>query len=37
LEKCDKYYHQGKILKKDIIVSEEKTKIKWLLNIFFLE
>jgi hypothetical protein len=28
LEKCDKYYHQGKILKKDIIVSEEKTKIK---------
>lgn len=28
LERCDKYYHQGKILKKNIIVSEEKTKIK---------
>ena len=28
LERCDKYYHQGKILKKNIIVSEEKTQIK---------
>lgn len=28
LERCDKYYHQGKILKKDIIITEEKTKIK---------
>jgi hypothetical protein len=28
LERCDKYYHQGKISKKDIIVTEEKTKIK---------
>lgn len=28
LKRCDKYYHQGKILKKDIIVTEEKTKIK---------
>lgn len=26
-ERCDKYYHYGKIFKKDIIVSEEKTKI----------
>ena len=28
LERCDKYYYQGKILKKDIIVREEKKKIK---------
>ncbi len=28
LERCDKYYYQGKILKKDIIISEEKTIIK---------
>jgi hypothetical protein len=28
LERCDKYYHQGKILKKNIIVSEEKTQVK---------
>lgn len=28
LERCHKYYHQGKILTKDIIVTEEKTKIK---------
>lgn len=28
LSRCDKYYHQGKILKKDIIITEEKTKMK---------
>lgn len=28
LERCDKYYHEGKILKKYIIITEEKTKIK---------
>ncbi|ADZ19178.1 nitrate reductase beta subunit [Clostridium acetobutylicum] len=28
LERCDKYYHQGKVLKKDIVITEEKTKIK---------
>jgi hypothetical protein len=28
LKRCDKYYHQGKILKKDLIVIEEKTIIK---------
>ncbi|WP_243240395.1 hypothetical protein [Clostridium cibarium] len=28
LERCDKYYHQGKVFKKDIIVSEERTQIK---------
>lgn len=28
LKRCDKYYHQGIILKKDISVSEEKIQIK---------
>ena len=28
LEQCDKYYHQGKILKENIIIKEEKVRIK---------
>ena len=28
LEQCDKYYHQGKILKENIIIKEEKIKVK---------
>lgn len=28
LKRCDKYYHRGIILKKDISVSEEKVQIK---------
>ena len=28
LEQCDKYYYQGKILKENIIIKEEKIKVK---------